>query len=99
MRLVQRAQAFQEFLSFFELRKEFFFFTKSRGMHLASAAAQLDRMSQMQHLVINEIFNGVERDARGIENAADDDCVMRGIVMAQTSQGLVATPGHLWSGH
>jgi hypothetical protein len=33
--LVQRAQAFQELLSFFELREEFFFFTKSCGMHQA----------------------------------------------------------------
>ena len=68
-------------------------------MHQPPAAAQLDWMPQVQHLVINEIFNGIERDARGIKNAADDDGVMRGIVMAQAAQGLVAAPGHLRPGH
>jgi hypothetical protein len=68
-------------------------------MHGAAAAAKLDRMPQMQHLMIDEIFNGIERNARRVKNAADDDGVMRGIIVAQTSQGLVTAPGHLWSSH
>ena len=38
-------------------------------------------------------------NARGIENAADDDGVVRGIIMAQAAQRLVAAPGHLRSSH
>lgn len=97
--LIQCAQALQKFLSFLELREEFFFFSKGRGMDQAPAAAEFDRVTQMQHFVIDEIFNGIERDARGIENAADDDCVVRRIVVAQTPEGLVAAPGHLWPSH
>ena len=97
--LVQSAQAFQEFLSFLELRKEFLFFAKGGGMHQAPAAAQLDWMPQVQHFMIDEILNGIERNARGIEDAADDDGVMRGIIVAQATESLVAAPGHLRSSH
>src|SRR5882724_8752377 len=81
------------------MREEFFFFPEGRGMDQASAAAQLDRMPQVEHLVVDQIFNGIQRDACGIENAADDDGVVRGIVMAKAAQSLVAAPGHLRSGH
>jgi len=56
-------------------------------------------MTQVQHFMIDKVLDGIERDARGIENAADDDGVMRGIVVAQAAQGLVATPCHLRSSH
>jgi len=97
--LVQGPQAFQKFLGFFELRKQLFFFAEGRGMDKAPAAAQLDGVPQVEHLVVDQVFNGVERDAWGIENAADDDGVVRGIVMAQAAQSLVAAPCHLRSGH
>ena len=61
--LVQRAQAFQEFLSFFELREELFFFAEGGGMHQAPAAAEFDGVPQVQHLMIDKILNGIERDA------------------------------------
>jgi hypothetical protein len=42
--LVQSAQAFQKFLSFFKVRKEFLFLTKGSGMHETPAAAELNGM-------------------------------------------------------
>ena len=68
-------------------------------MHDAPAAAQLNRMTQMQHLVIDEIFDGIEGNASGIENAANDDGVMRGIIVAQAAESLVAAPCHLRPRH
>src|SRR6476646_9553610 len=68
-------------------------------MHHATAAAELDGMPQVQHLVIDEILDGKGRDARGIENATDDDGVVRGIIVAQAAESLVAAPGHLRPGH
>ena len=68
-------------------------------MDQSSAAAQLDRMPQVQHLMIDKILNRKERNARRIKDAADDNGVMRGIVMAQASQSFVAAPGHLRPGH
>jgi len=97
--LVHSAQAFQELLSFFELRKEFLFFSKGSGMHEATTAAELDWMPQVQHLMIDEILDCIERDARGIENAADDDGIVRGIIVAQAAECLVAAPGHLRPSH
>jgi len=68
-------------------------------MHNAPAAAEFDGMSQVQHLMIDKILNRIKRYARRVKNAADDDGVMCGIIMAQASQGLVAAPGHLRSSH
>ena len=56
-------------------------------------------MPQVQHLMIDKVLNGIERDTRGIKDAADDNCVMRGIIVAQAPQGFVAAPGHLRPGH
>src|SRR5436305_8442287 len=56
-------------------------------------------MPQMKHLMIDKILNGIERNAGGIENAADDDGVVRRIIVAEAAQGLVAAPGHLRSSH
>jgi len=97
--LVQRAQAFQELLCLFELREEFFFFTEGCGMHQPPAAAELHRMPQVQHLMIDKVLNGIKRDTRGIKDAADDDCVMRRIIVAKAAQGLIAAPCHLRTGH
>src|SRR4029077_14782939 len=97
--LVQSAQAFQEFLSFFKVRKEFFFFTEGSGMHETPAAAELDGMPQVQPFMIDEVLDGKGRDARRIEDAADDDGVVRGIIVAQAAERFVAAPGHLRSSH
>ena len=97
--LVQRAQSFQKIFCFFELRKQLFFLLKGRGMHDAPTAAELDGMTQVQHLMIDKILNGIARNARGIKNAAYDNSVMRGIIMAKAAQSFVAAPGHLRSSH
>jgi len=51
-------------------------------MHQPPAAAELHRMPQVQHLMIDKVLNGIKRDTRRIKNATDDDGVMRGIVVA-----------------
>ena len=68
-------------------------------MHQPPAAAQLYRMPQVQHFMIDEIFNRVTRHPGPIENAADDDGIVRGIVMSQAAQRVVAAPCHLWPRH
>jgi len=49
----------------------------------------------VQHLVVEDVFDGVAWDARMIEDAADDDGVVRGIIVAETAAGVVLTPGEL----
>src|SRR5215467_12452613 len=68
-------------------------------MHKAPAAAELDGMPQMQHFMIDEVLDGKGRNARRIENAADDNGVVGGIIMAQAAESFVAAPGHLGPGH
>src|SRR5512146_2717326 len=52
-------------------------------------------MFQVQHLVIDEVFDGVFRDARMIENLADDDRVVRGVVVAEEIARVHTAPRHL----
>lgn len=68
-------------------------------MDQSPAAAELYGVPQMEHFMVDKILNGIERYERGIENAADDDGVMRRIIVAQASQSLISAPGHLRSGH
>ena len=56
---------------------------------------QFDRVFQMQHFVEDDVFNGVARHAWVIENAADDDGVVGGVVMAETAAGVVLAPAEL----
>src|SRR5215467_1504459 len=97
--LIQTAQMFQELLGLSQLREELFFLLKRRWMHHAPASAQLDRVTQVEHLVIDEIVNRIARHAGAVKDPADDDGVVRGIIVSQASQRAFAAPGHLWSRH
>ena len=68
-------------------------------MHAAAAAAQFDRMAQVKHLVIHEIFDGITRRLRTVEYTAHDDGVVGGIVVAQAVARVIAAPGHLRTRH
>ena len=54
---------------------------------------------QVQHLVVENVFDGVARYARVIEDAADDDSVMSRVVVAETAPGVVLAPGELRTTH
>src|SRR5271163_2521721 len=49
----------------------------------------------MQHLVKDDVFDGVLRDAWMVEDAADDDGVVGGVVVAEAAAGMVLAPGKL----
>src|SRR6185312_5060914 len=68
-------------------------------MDAAPAAVHLDRMPEVQHLVIHKIFNGITRDVWLIENPAHDDCVVRGIVVSEAVTRMIAAPRHLRPSH
>ena len=56
-------------------------------------------MLQVQHLVEEDVFDGVARDARVVEDSADDDGVVRGVVVAEAAAGMVLAPGELGASH
>jgi hypothetical protein len=68
-------------------------------MHAPSAPPQFDRVLQVQHLVEQDVFDGVAGHARVVEDAADDDGVVRGIVVAEAAAGVVLAPGELRTSH
>jgi len=68
-------------------------------MDASSAAAQLHRMPQMQHFVIDQVFHCITRHIGAIKHLADHNGVMRRIVMSQAKLGVAATPGHLRTRH
>ena len=50
-------------------------------------------MFDVKHLVIQDILDHEARDGRVVERAADDDCLMDVIVVAQQPPGLAFAPG------
>ena len=77
-----------------ELREKFFLALKVGAMYAAARAAQTYRMPQVQHLVINEILHGKLRYVLTVEYLADDDSVVRRVVMPErsTQRKSCATP-------
>ena len=82
-----------------QLGKEFLFVQKFSRVHAAAAAPEFYRMLQMQHLVEQDVFDGVAGHAWMVEDAADDDGVVGGIVVAGTAAGVVPAPGELRASH
>ena len=53
----------------------------------------------MQHLVKQDVFDGVAWDPWVVEDAADDDGVVGGVVVAEAAAGVVLAPGELRASH
>lgn len=68
-------------------------------MHASPTPTQLDRVLQVQHFVVENVFDRVARHAGMIEDTADDDGIVRGVVVAEAAAGLVPAPGELWASH
>ena len=68
-------------------------------MHTPSAAAQLDWMLQVEHLVIEQIFHRIFWHLPLIKNPADYNRVVRRIIVAQALSREVIAPCELWTSH
>src|SRR5437660_5535334 len=89
----------QVLLGFLRMRKELFFRLKPWPMHAAPAAPQLYRVTQMKHLVVDEVFNRVAGNAGAIKDAADHNGVVGRIVVSETLARVIGAPGHLRTRH
>src|SRR5947207_3163737 len=56
-------------------------------------------MLQVQHLVIDEVFNGISRNVRTIKDAADHDGIVRRIVVSQALARMMSAPRHSRARH
>ena len=50
-------------------------------------------MLEVEHLVVEEVFDGGARGVGPVEDAADDDGVVCGVVVAEHATGVVGAPG------
>ena len=68
-------------------------------MYAATAAAKLHRMSQVKHLMVNKVLDRIAWNARTIKDPADNNSVVRRIVMSKALARVAGTPGHLRTRH
>ena len=67
----------------------------SRRVDAAAQAARPDGMLEVQHLVVEQVLDGVARAGGTVEDAADDDGVVGGVVVAERALGVVLAPGEV----
>src|SRR5215210_7989547 len=75
------------------IREALFFGPERIGMIVATALDQTRRMSDVQHLVIEDVLDKPGWYVLGVERLADDDGFVRGIVMAQYASRASLRPG------
>lgn len=56
-----------------------------RSVNAAARAAVVDRIMQVEHFVIHDVFERKPRSTRIVEDAADHDHVMGGVEVAEAS--------------
>src|SRR5208337_1280635 len=83
----------------FQFRKHLLFRAKFPRVHTSPAPPEFDRMLQVQHLVEEDVFDGIAWNARVVEDAADDDGVVSRVIVAETAAGVVLAPGELRASH
>src|SRR5947208_2022020 len=66
-------------------------------MDATPAAAKLDRMLQVQHLVVDDVLHGVTRNSGLVKDPAYHDRIVSGIIMAKAVAGMVPAPCHPWA--
>ena len=76
-----------------ELREEALLGLELARVDAAAPGFHADWVLQVQHLVVEQVFDCAARCVGGVEDAADDDGVVRGIVMAEHAPGVVRAPG------
>jgi hypothetical protein len=77
----------------FELREEALFGLELAGVNTAATSFDADRMLEVKHLVVEEVLDGAAGCIGAVEDAADDDGVVGGVVVAKHATGMVSRPG------
>jgi hypothetical protein len=88
-------EPFDEGEGFGELREERFFGLESGGVDTAAESAHAHGMLEVEHLVVEQVFDGVARAGGAVEDFANDDGVVSGVVMAEGTLGVVLAPGEV----
>jgi hypothetical protein len=86
-------EALQVGFSFVQLGEEALFGLELAGVDAAAAGFDADRVLEVEHLVVEKVFDGAARGVGTVEDEADDDGVVGGVVVAQHTASLVGGPG------
>jgi hypothetical protein len=76
-----------------EFGEEALFGLELAGVDAAAAGFDADGMLEVEHLVIEQIFDGAAWGVGAVEDAGDDDGVVGGVVVAEHAAGGVGGPG------
>ena len=76
-----------------EIGEEALFGLELAGVDAAAARLDADGMLEVKHLVVEEVFDGAARGVGAVEDAADDDGVVGGVVVAEHAAGVMGAPG------
>lgn len=80
-------------LGFFEFGEEAFVGLKLAGVDAAATSLYPDRVLEVKHLVVEQVFDGAAWRVWAVEDAADHDGVVGGVVVAEHAAGVVRAPG------
>jgi hypothetical protein len=86
------SQAFQVRLRFFQFREEALFGLELAGVDTAAASLDAYGMLEVEHLVVQQILDRTTRGVGAVEDAADDDGVVSGVVVAKHAAGMMCAP-------
>src|ERR1700674_4092239 len=89
----------QKLLGANEFGEQFFLFLKLPRVHASPTPTQLDRVLQVQHFVVENVFDGIARHAWVVEDTADYAGVGCRFVVAEAAAGMVLAPGELRASH
>jgi len=92
-----RLQSADECERFRELGEEGFFGLEFTGVDAAAEAAHFYGMLEVEHLVVEQVFEGVAGAGGAVEDLAYDDGVVGGVVVAEGALGVVLAPGEVGS--
>ena len=95
IRREQALQTFDEGKGFRELREARFVGLEFGRVDAAAQAARLDGVLEVEHLVVEQVLDGVARAGGPVEDAADDDGIVGGVVMAERALGVMLAPGEV----
>src|ERR1700730_7163280 len=88
----KRLQFFQQLFGFGQARKGALGLAELPGMDAPPHSVVIDRIAQVQHLMEHDIFERQGRSGRAVEDAADDDGVVRRIEGSEQAAGEAAAP-------